>query len=130
MSATLSGSEVRNILGGQTIFSLDFFAAHAGGEAADHDCHGRARPADDRLAVADFRIDGDAVVHGRASLCFARSSTFDGRSTVRTVEPRIVRRAAVISDVPVFLRPVFLRGSAAAFFSAKALLAHLRENIL
>jgi hypothetical protein len=49
---------------GQVVLPLHLFEGHAAGQAADHDRHGCAGAANDGLAVADCRIDGDAVVHG------------------------------------------------------------------
>jgi len=48
----------------QIVFAFHFFKAHAAGKAADYQGDGHPRAANDRLAVADFRVNDDLVVHG------------------------------------------------------------------
>ena len=49
---------------GQVVFTFHFFKAHTAGEATDNQRNGHPRPANDRLAMADVRVNDDLVVHG------------------------------------------------------------------
>jgi hypothetical protein len=52
-----------DVLHGQVVLPLHFLEAHAAGQAAYHDRHGSARTPNDRLAVADCRINRNSVIH-------------------------------------------------------------------
>src|SRR5262245_10323801 len=45
------------------VLAFDVFEAHTAGEAAHDDRDRRPRPADDGLAMANLRIDDDALTH-------------------------------------------------------------------
>jgi len=48
----------------QSVFAFHFFKAHAASKAADNQRNGHPRASNDRLTVADFRVNDDLVVHG------------------------------------------------------------------
>jgi hypothetical protein len=56
----------------QVVLSLYFFEGHSTGQAAYNDRNGRARAANDWLAVADGRINGNSVIHRSFRVLYAR----------------------------------------------------------
>lgn len=61
----------KNIICADFILAGDFLDGHSACKPADNTSDRHARPSNHRLAVLDFRIDNDSIIHGKI-LLFAK----------------------------------------------------------